>query len=310
VNAIFHAIGVFFEHLAAVEWRPLGIALLLHLLKLVLRTRGWRTILAAAYPDERVPWRGVLGAYVGGVGVNAITPARGGDIVKLYLARRQIPGSSYATLAATLVVETLFDFVVALLLFVWAVQQGVLPGLSVLERLPSVDWWWFVRHPRLSAIAAMVLVTVGLVLASRATTAFRRRFAAGFAVLRSPRRYVTGVVSWQAASWGCRIASTYFFLRAFGLDPVVHDALVVQVVQSLATLLPVTPGGIGTEQGLLVYVFRGESPATAVVSFSVGMHLALVAANVAVGFTAIGLMLRTLRWRRMVAAEETVEARS
>jgi uncharacterized membrane protein YbhN (UPF0104 family) len=76
-------------------------------------------------------------------------------------------------------------------------------------------------------------------------------------------------------------------------------------VQSLATLLPFTPGGIGTEQGLLVYVFRGEAPATAVISFSVGMHLAIVAANVAVGFTALGLMLRTFRWRRVVAAEKT-----
>jgi uncharacterized membrane protein YbhN (UPF0104 family) len=305
VNAIFHAIRVFFEHLAAVEWRPLAIALALHLLKLLLRTRAWRTILAAAYPNERVPWRGVLGAYLAGVGVNAITPARGGDVVKLYLAKRQIPGSSYPTLAATLVVETLFDFVVASLLLLWAVQQGVLPGLSVLERLPSVDWWWFIRHPRLSAILATLLVVVGLFLASRATTAFRNRFAAGFAVLRNRRRYLTGVLSWQAASWICRITSTYFFLRAFGLDPVPHDAFLVQVVQSLATLLPFTPGGIGTEQGLLVYVFRGDAPATAVVSFSVGMHLALVAVNVLVGFAAIALTMRTLRWRRAVAAEET-----
>jgi uncharacterized membrane protein YbhN (UPF0104 family) len=304
VDAIFHAIRVFFEHLAAVEWRPLAVALSLHLLRLVLRTRAWRTILAAAYPAERVRWRGVLGAYVAGVGVNAITPARGGDVVKLYIVKRRIPGSSYATLAATLVVETLFDFVVASLLLLWAIQQGVLPGLSVLERLPSVDWSWFLRHPRLSIGLAAVAVVLGLVLVSRATKAFRHRFADGFAVVRTPRRYMADVVSWQAGSWVCRIASTYFFLRAFGLDPVLRDAFLVQVVQSLATVLPFTPGGIGTEQGLLVYAFRGEAPATAVVSFSVGMHLALVAVNVLVGFTAIALMLRTLRWRRMVAPEE------
>lgn len=304
MDAIFHAIRVFFEHLAAVEWRPLAVALSLHLLRLTLRTLGWRTILAAAYPGERVRWRGVLGAYVAGVGVNAITPARGGDVVKLYLVKRTIPGSSYATLTATLVVETMFDFLVASLLLLWAIQQGVLPGLSVLERLPSVDWAWFLRHPRASVAIGAVVLVLALVLGSRATKAFRRRFSEGFAVVRDPRRYVTGVVSWQAASWVCRIASTYFFLRAFGFDPVVRDAFVVQVVQSLATVLPFTPGGIGTEQGLLVYAFRGESSATAVVSFSVGMHLALVATNVLVGFTAIALMLRTLRWRRVVRPEQ------
>jgi uncharacterized membrane protein YbhN (UPF0104 family) len=304
LDAIFHAIQVFFEHLASVEWRPLAVALSLHLLKLVLRTRGWLTILAAAYPDRRVRWRSVLGAYLAGVGVNAITPARGGDVVKLYLAKRGIPGSSYATLSATLVVETLFDFLVATLLFAWAIQQGVLPGLAVLERLPSVDWGWLLRHPRLSLALGVLAVVAALVLAGQATRTFRRRFAAGFAVLEDPRRYVVGVVSWQAASWVCRIAATYFFLRAFGLAPTVGDAFVVQVVQSLATLLPFTPGGIGTEQGLLVYAFRGEASATAVVSFSVGMHLALVAANVVVGFAAIALVLRTLRWKRIVRPEE------
>ena len=304
MDAIFHAIRVFFEHLAAVEWRPLALALVLHLVRLVLRTRGWRTILAAAYPDQRVRWPGVLGAYVAGVGVNAITPARGGDVVRLYLIKRRIPGSSYATLTATLVVETLLDFVVASLLLLWAIQQGVLPAVSVLERLPSVEWSWLLRHPRATAAAAGILLLLGLALATRATRAFRHRFAEGFAVLASPRRYVTGVVSWQAASWVCRIASTYCFLRAFGLGPDLRDAFLVQVVQSLATLLPFTPGGIGTEQGLLVYVFRGESSASAVVSFSVGMHLALVAANVVVGFTALALMVKTLRWRRLVKPEE------
>lgn len=304
MDAIFHAIRVFFEHLAAVEWRPLGIAIVLHLVKLMLRTRAWRTILAAAYPDVRVRWRGVLGAYVAGVGVNAITPARGGDLVKLFIVRQRIPGSTYPTLAATLIVETLFDTVIASLLFLWAIQQGVLPGLDVLERLPSVDWYWFVRHPRLSGILAAVVAALALVLASRATAAFRRRFTAGFAILREPRSYVTGVLTWQAASWVCRLASVYFFLRAFGFDPGLRDAFLVQVVQSLATALPFTPGGIGTEQGLLVYVFRDVSPATPVVSFSVGMHIALVVTNVLIGFAAIALMLRTLRWRRVAVREE------
>jgi uncharacterized membrane protein YbhN (UPF0104 family) len=304
VAAVFDAIRVFFEHLAAVEWQALAVALSLHLLRLVLRTRGWRSILVAAYPEQPVRWRTVVGAYVAGVGVNAITPARGGDVVKIYLVKRGIPESSYATLTATLVVETLFDFFVASLLLLWAIQQGVLPGFSVLERLPSFDWAWFVRHPRLTFALGVGALVVGLVLVSRATKAFRHRFAEGFAVLRSPRRYVTGVVSWQAAGWVCRIAATYFLLRAFGLGPDLHDAVVVQVVQSLATLLPFTPGGIGTEQGLLVYAFRGEAPATAVISFSVGMHLALVAANVVLGFTALALMIRTLRWRRVVTPRE------
>ena len=67
--------------------------------------------------DQPLP---VCGAYVAGVGVNAIAPARAGDVVKLYLVRHRIAGSAYPTLASSLVVETLFDFVAAGSIFIWA----------------------------------------------------------------------------------------------------------------------------------------------------------------------------------------------
>ena len=39
-------------------------------------SRAWRNVLAAAYPEERVPWRAIYPAYLAGVGINAIIPAR------------------------------------------------------------------------------------------------------------------------------------------------------------------------------------------------------------------------------------------
>jgi hypothetical protein len=76
------------------------------------------------------------------------------------------------------------------------------------------------------------------------------------------------------------------------------------VTQSLSTLVPLTPGGIGTEQGLIVYVFSGRAAKAAILSFSVGMKVALLTANLVVGFCAIALMLRTLHWRRALAEGE------
>ena len=55
----------------------------------------------------------------------------------------------------------------------------------------------------------------------------------------------------QAISWVFRIASLYFFLKAFGVHATIHNALLAQVVDSLATLFPATPGGAGTKQGLI-----------------------------------------------------------
>jgi uncharacterized membrane protein YbhN (UPF0104 family) len=82
-------------------------------------------------------------------------------------------------------------------------------------------------------------------------------------------------------------------------------------VQSLSTLLLFTPGGVGTQQGLIVYVFRKEPVAkTRLISFSVGMQIALTAFNVLLGIIALALMARTLRWKQLVSpARAEVENR-
>jgi len=306
VGAFIHAVEVFFDHLASIEWRWLAAAIACHLVKAGCRSRAWRNIVAAAYPDARVRWRDLYGAYVAGVGVNAVLPARGGDVVRLYIAKHRVEDATYPTLASTFAVETIFDLVASLSLLVWAVRQDVLPGFDVLPRLPAFDLNWIIRHPYATTAIASALVAVAVAVgwrAARHAVAFKQRVAQGFAVLRDWKRYLRSVVAWQAADWLLRIAELVFFLRAFGIGAGVQEALLVQVTQSISTLIPLTPAGIGTEQALVVYVFRGEFPTTALLSFSVGMKLVVIAVNLAVGFAAVGLMLRTFRWRKRVESD-------
>ena len=51
---------------------------------------------------------------------------------------------------------------------------------------------------------------------------------------------------------------------------------------------------------MLVFVLRGTAAASAALAFSVGMQLVTVAVNVVLGFAAIAIMLRTLRFGRHV----------
>ena len=300
MHAFFHATGQFFGNLADVNFRAVGIAALFQMLRVVVRTRAWRNIIAAAYPETRVRRRSVLGAYLAGVGLNAITPARGGDVLKLYLVKHRVEGSTYPTLAATLVAETLFDAVVGLGLLVWAIHLGVLPSLDALDRIPSIDWGWLLRHPQVAEAGALVLgIGVGavLVIATRRVRAFWHRVAQGFAIVRRPRAYFRHVVTWQALSWGFRLGCVYWMLRAFHVPASIHNALLVQVAQSMSTVLPITPGGAGTEQGLLLYLFSGTVGRTALLSFSVGMHIAIVVINVVLGLVALAVMTKSLRFR-------------
>jgi len=303
VGQVLDAVGVFFEQLAAVQLGPLFFAVCVHLLKTFCTSRAWRNAIAAAYPDDPVRQRSIYGAYVSGVGVNALVPARGGDAVRLYLAHRSIEGATYTTLAATLFVLSLFDMAMGAVIFVYALTLGVMPSPGAVLDLPGFDFRWIGKSPELAIALGFALLVAGVFgiawLRFRARD-LKARLAQGIVVLHDRPRYLTSVVTWQAADWGLRFVSIWFFLGAFGIEQSVRNVLLVQVTQSLATLVPVSPGGIGTEQAFIVYVFSRAEPFVAgarLLAFSVGMKLTLIAVNVVAGFTALFLMLGHVRWR-------------
>lgn len=303
MHDVLDAIEAFFTHLSSVQLVPLLLAVCCHLTKLACTSRAWRNVIAAAYPETRVRWRPILGAYVAGVGVNAVVPARAGDVVRLYLAHRAVQGSTYTTLASSYVVMAIADTAFALVLFAYALTLGVLPGLSLLPDLRSFDFAWFLGHPRGGAGILFLLVVIGLVIAIwlRAhVDDFRARFARALTILRQPSRYFRSVASWQLADWTLRLVTIWFFLDAFGIDQSVQNVLLVQVTFSLATLVPVSPGGIGTEQAFLVFVFKGKVSGAALLAFSVGMRITLTAVNAIAGSVALLLSLRTVRVKQVI----------
>ena len=310
IHSVVHAIGVFFGHLAEVEWKWIGFAVAAQVAKLMAASKAWRNIVKAAYPQERVSWRQMFGAYVAGTGVNAIIPARGGDVVRLYLAKRQVEGSTYTTLVSTSLLQTLFDIAVASCFILWAVTQHVLPGLDVLRSpsLPALDYGWAFRHPVAGLILVVLLLLFGTALVAwiaERVEEFKAKVAQGFAAFRDRSYYLRHVVPWQLLDWTLRLVTVFFFLRAFGIPATLRNALLVQVSQSLATIFPVSPAGIGTEQALLLYIFRNVTSKSMALSFSVGMRVTLIVVNAVVGFTAILLMTGTLRIRRAAEADRT-----
>ncbi|HEX6491533.1 MAG TPA: lysylphosphatidylglycerol synthase transmembrane domain-containing protein [Gaiellaceae bacterium] len=311
MSAVFHAIGVFFDHLSNVGFEALGLALVCQFVKLCCVSTAWRNIVAASYPEARVRWRSVFGAMLARVGVNAVVPARGGDAAGLVILKHRLGGSSYATLASTLVALTLFDSLVAFCLLVFAITSGELPSHSILGRLPGFDFNWLFAHLHEALIALGLFLLVALLLLlwyAEQLFGLRRRIARGFAIFSDRRRYLRRVAVWQVGDWTLRLATIFFFLRAFHIPATLHNAVLVQVTQSLAVLLPISPSGIGTEQALLLYSFSGKASRTALLSFSVGMRVTLSLFNACLGFGAILVMLRTLRWRQHVEADPDVLA--
>ena len=204
-------------------------------------------------------------------------------------------------------IKEIIENQVAGALIVWALSIGVLPTHEVYSRLPSVDWGFFVRNEKWTAIGLITLVIValiGLIIFLEEGEQFRARVGRGFAIMRDPSRLFTGVVVPQALSCVLRCASVYYFLQAFNVHASIHNALLAMVVDSLATLFPATPGGAGTKQGLIVFLFAGQAVSkAALLAFSVGANIATVVFNVLLGGIALFAMARTLSWRRLRTAQ-------
>lgn len=286
----------FFHTVGAADPRLAFVALLFHLSNFGLRSLAWRSVLRAAYPDRRVPLLGIAGAYAAGVAVNSFTPARGGDLAKIGLARTRIKGSSVPTIASSMGVIAAFDALVGIVVVLSLAGVGALPsppGLPSLPGLPAIG----PVHVALVAVA-IALVAAGALLLGRGLAprllALWRGLKSGASILTSPRRYLTEVVPVQLGAWACRIGAAYFLLAAMHLPATLTAATVVVVVGGIATMVP-TPGGVGTQQVLLAYALHTTASTAAVVSFSVGMQAAVTSLNLVIGLTAAMIMLRTFR---------------
>jgi uncharacterized membrane protein YbhN (UPF0104 family) len=303
---ILDGVNAFFEQLGSVSFGPLALAICCHLLKMACTSRAWRNVLAAAYPEERVPWISIYGAYLAGVGINAIIPARAGDAVRIVLAHRAIRNSTYTTVVSSTLVLSLFDMFAASFFLAWAIGIGGLPGIDVLSHLRSFDFAWILARPLLLDLAlAGVVVVIGVVCIWVAghVANFRERVAQAFRVMSPPSRYVRKVAVWQAADWALRLMTIWFLLAAFHIPQTLRNAGLVQVSQSVSTLFPITPAGVGTEQAFLLYALSGVASAAVLLAFSVGAKLTITVTNVVAGFTAIFLILRTVRFNQVLGSK-------
>jgi uncharacterized membrane protein YbhN (UPF0104 family) len=277
---VLDALEGFEARLASLDARWVAVALALQLANIGFRALAWRNVLAAAYPAARVRLLDVGAAYAAGVALNAYTPARAGEALKIALVRLRVPDSSVATIAASSAVILVFDALMGGALMVTAWALGVVPALP---------------HPSLKAAAIVAGVAVLAVLVLRRFPRLRARLREGGAILGTPRAYLRLVVPAQLGAWGCRIGVAFALLAAFGLPATIPLAALVVVAGGLSTLVPATPGGAGTQQLLVVYALQKTASAASALSFSIGMQVGVTIVNTVIGLASLALVFKTLR---------------
>jgi uncharacterized membrane protein YbhN (UPF0104 family) len=304
-SSFFDAVGDFAGSLADINWLALLLGMAIFVGYLSLRARASFNILRAAYPEQRIEFRHIWGAYFAGYGFNSVVPARGGDVVRLFLTKTSVPQSSYPAVGSSFVVEQIFDLTMAIPILLFAFSQGAFPKPPDFSQLPAFDLAFFASHPRFTLFVLTVLAIAALVafaLLSARVRAFWDRVRQGLTILSDRRRYFREVWLVQFAGWILRFAAFWCLLSAFNVGGSVKNVLLVLGVNAVAALVPFTPGGAGVQQALLVKVFSGTAAGATVAAYSVGQQIAIAATTFACGFAAIVFIFRFRSFKEVVAA--------
>ena len=305
ISSFLDAAGKFFSDFTQLHWGALALGLGFFMLNLTLRSRAIFHTLRAAYPVEQFQWRRIWGAYVAAVGFNNVVPIRGGDVIKLFLTRSSVPNSTYPAVAAAYFVEAIFDASIGVVILIFAFSQGVFPKPPDFAKLSSFDLSYLASNFRLTLFLLTLLgvaVVVGFALLSRRVRRFWDRVRQGLAILSDRRRYLREVYLLQFLGWLCRFAAFWALLDAFRVGGSLHNTLLVFGVNAVAAAVPLTPGGAGVQQALLVKVFARTAPGATVAAYSVGQQVAIAAATAIVGFLALVVIFRFRSFREVIAA--------
>ena len=246
-------------------------------LAVLLRALRWRFLFT---PQTRPPLAAVTRALLVGYFFNSVLPARAGEAARVVALHRS-NGNSRAELAATVLVERVFDVVVLVALL-----------FAASPWLPDVAW---ARGAALLAGAvALVCVLFVVSVAAWGDRPFRLLlrplallpFVAEERIARAALNLVTGMTAvrrpaltalataWTTASWLGLGLSSWFVLREFrlGLSPLAGLLTVIAI--NLALVLPSGPAAVGVfEAATVVALAAYDVPTSKALPAALILHL-------------------------------------
>jgi len=290
---------------SAVRWRWVFVAIGLNLLSVLARSLAWRTVINQAVSPPQPPYRLVFAAFSVGLFANAVLPGRIGELARVAVLTRRMPGRRgiWATLVGTVFAHRLFDVVPVLALIVYVLFAAKLPQWAV------------------SSLSVFVVVAVGLFAFAIATAkspdrspldgvgAARRLLTMaryGLGVMHKPLAAAEAVF-FQSVGWLCQLFAVWTAMRAFHIHESLAAAGLVLVLMNVATIFPLWPGNVGLVQAAvaLPLVQYGVSYAR---GFAFGIGLQAIEASVGVGVGMIFLAREGLSFAMLKRMPDAAQA--
>ncbi len=264
-----------------VRWPWIVVAVALNLLSVVVRSLSWNTVIRQAVPAPRPGFKLVFSAFCVGLFANAVLPGRVGELARVAVLARRMPGRKgiFATLVGTVFAHRMFDLFPTVLLVVWVLTFAALPHWAVMTIV--------------ILLGIGIALFISAVLGARGMTGsvledglgrvrlLLARARIGLAVMREPVPAATAA-TFQFLGWFCQLLAVYAAMRGFGIyEPLVAAGLVL-LMMNVVTVIPFWPGNIGLVQAA-VAVSLAQYGVPYAKGFGFGIGLQLIEASVGIG---------------------------
>lgn len=251
------------------------------LLGFACRISRWHAMLKIDNPA--LAWSRCSGPFVASFAANNVLPLRAGDLLRI-MGFNQRLGVGAAKVAATMFVERLLDLMMLLCLLgialrvfdlslhqVARVGSGTLIGLALVILL-------FLSAPRIPLALAHALLRRLSSTAPAIHQKIKTPIEQGLSTLQHLSRGATmaRLIAWSAASWLCEGLMFWLAARALPAIDAAQAAWLAFPIATLSTLVPSTPGYVGTFDyfASLAMQLLGNSAAAATV-YAILVHLLL-----------------------------------
>ena len=236
---------------------------------------AWHSIIRAALPRTAVPYRLVLATYAAAVALNCFLPANIGTLAMLLMLTSLLAGATFAMLVSGLVVEKIpFSVLnVALYLYLFLSISGSF----------SIKLGFLSDHAGLLALLALGALALAVLLVRvfwRRLARLRAELAKGGAILRDPRRTLTGLVLPEIGSYLARLGIVAVFLGAYGIPVSFDNVATVTASNSVSNSVSATPGGVGVTQAMNTAALADATDPSTAAAYSIGQQLITSAWNV------------------------------
>lgn len=264
----------------AVRWEWVVLAIALNLLSVVVRAVAWRTVITQAIEEPHPRFPLVFSAFSVGLFANAVLPGRIGELARVAVLTRKLPGrnGAWAALIGTVFAHRLFDLIPSLLLIVYVLLTAKVPHWAYTSLMVVLGIGFsLLTFGIASARRHSTSVIEGLGPARKLLT--MARF--GLGVLHSPFPAFVAAF-FQCMGWLCQLLAVYSAMRAFGIHAPLPAAALVLVLMNIATLFPLWPGNVGLVQAAIALplISYGVAKARGV---AYGFGLQAIEASVGVG---------------------------